>query len=329
MRGRRRRAVVALAAAACLLTLPAPAIGQHVSAETSGVEVHASPGLEELARELAADERAWAPLPAIGPPLAVLPGPPTVWVVDDLSAVPGRAPAGGADWVAGFADSRRNLVAVRTSRRAGLAAVRRTFRHELAHLALDAVTEGRAPRWLHEGYAQMVTGEWDWRQAWQMRWALADEGDMLRRLDLDFGRRAPEARLSYRLSYTVVQEMVRMGGMEGFASFLERLGAGDDVDAAMRSTYGLTRAQFERRWRRSVTDRYGWLFLLSRAAFFWLALTVAVLLLGWRRWKYQRERLEEMKRRERLEEDRPAPGEVPPPVPDSSGPRGHGRDGQH
>ena len=46
-------------------------------------------------------------------------------------------------------------------------------------------------------------------------------------------------------------------------------------------------------------DRYGWLYLLSRAALFWLLITVVVLTVGLRRMRRDRQRLAEMREQER------------------------------
>lgn len=310
---------LALAAALTLTAVAAPGSAAMAAAQDGDprivhvsdgpLPVRAQRGLEGVARALATDERAYAPLPGIGEPLAVIPDGTTVWVVSDLGLVPGPGPGGRAErWAAGFADSRRGLIAVRASgaepgRAGGLPALRRTFRHELAHMALTAATGGRAPRWLHEGYAQLSAGDWNWEQAWRLRIELLREGgDVLHELSLGFTGREEEARASYLLSYTAVHELWRRGGDAALASFFAEMRQGADVDAAMRSVYGMTTVQFERAWKDSVTGRYGWLYMLSRASLFWLVLTVAVVVLGIRRWRHRKKRWEELRRQDELDE---------------------------
>jgi hypothetical protein len=270
-----------------------------VRIEAGPLPVRAEAGLEGVARALATDGRAYAPLPGIGDPLAVLEESPTVWVVSDLRVVPGPGPGRNAErWAAGYADASRNVLAVLAGEEGPgqLPRLRSTFRHELAHLALSAATGGRAPRWLHEGYAQLATGDWDWRQAWRLRAELLKEGgDVLHNLSLGFAGREMEARSAYLLSYTAVHELWRRGGDAALGNFFAEMRRGADVDAALRSVYGLTVSQFEDQWKSSVTDRYGWLYVLSRASVFWVVLTVAVLLLGIRRWRYQKKRWEELR----------------------------------
>jgi hypothetical protein len=81
---------------------------------------------------------------------------------------------------------------------------------------------------------------------------------------------------------------------------MRSLGEGDSQDLAWRRVYGLTQEQFERRWRSTVMDRYGWLYLLTRAALFWLLITVLVLVVGVRRVRRDRRRLEAMREEERI-----------------------------
>lgn len=313
--GRLAALLRAVLVAATLLAVAGPSRAAAQAPEVQGFEdavrvegaplpIRAEPGLEELARSLASDRAAWAPLPGIGDPATWFREPPTVWVVSDLSRVPGP---GTEPWAAGFADASRNLIAIRAGHGAagGLQGLRRTFRHELAHLALERATGGRATRWLHEGYAQIVSGSWDAGQAWRLRWALfRSEGSVLEQLSLSFPEDEQQAQIAYLLSYTAVNELARRGGSRALESFFRRLSEGATLDQAMRNTYGMTSAQFEERWRKTVQGRYGWLYALSRASVFWLLLTVAMLLLGWRRWRHERERWEELRRKEAAEASR-------------------------
>jgi hypothetical protein len=49
-----------------------------------------------------------------------------------------------------------------------------------------------------------------------------------------------------------------------------------NFERAFRATFGTTTAQFEEDWRRYVEDRYGWLFVLSHSAVFWMFLSVVL-----------------------------------------------------
>ncbi len=203
----------------------------------------------------------------------------------------------GADWVAGVADSGAGVAAVRVERAgASIPAVATVLRHELAHLALDRATAGRAPRWLHEGYAQLASGSWEWDEAWRLRWTfLRGSGERLRGVSLDFPRDPEGARLAYQLSYTAVQTLWDLSGERGFAAFARALAAGNTEDQAFRSVFGITESQFADRWRRRIADRYGVLYTLSRVAFLWAALSLLLVWAALRRRRIKRERMEALR----------------------------------
>jgi hypothetical protein len=175
------------------------------------------------------------------------------------------------------------------------------YRHEAAHIALHAATGGNTPRWLHEGYAQMASGTWDWREGWRLQFTLMRGGQsILSDLDRRF-RSGLEPQTAYILSYTAVDALRSLGGDPGLEGLFAALRRGDRLDAALREVYGLTAEQFERRWRERVLDRYGWLYLLSRTGFVWLAVTFLIIGLGVARIRHDRRRLAEMRERERGE----------------------------
>lgn len=303
---RRPGRTLAAALVAAVLASVAPAPGAATPAGLAGdppLRVHADPGLERLAGRLASDSSVTAPMPGIGPPLAALPRPPELWVVRDLSRVPGASEV-EPDWVAGLAIPSRGVMAVKVAgeEQGRPGALRRTARHELAHLALDRATGGGAPRWFQEGYAQLAAGDWDWSRAWRLRLAFLHGGGRAL-ADLDLALRGPEdqARTAYLLSYTAVHRLLGMGGAAGLAALFGRLRDGATFDQALRRVYGLTEAQFVDGWRKSVRDRYGWLFFLSRASLFWVAVTVLLLVVGWRRRRYDRERMARLRREEEAE----------------------------
>ena len=74
-------------------------------------------------------------------------------------------------------------------------------------------------------------------------------------------------------------------------------------DEALRRVYGLTESQFETRWKRTVTQRFGVLYVISRATVFWVAVTFLVLWLGWRRRRRDRAKMARLKEAERREEE--------------------------
>lgn len=265
------------------------------------VEVRASGGLEELARRVGSAPGVWRSLPGISD--SVLAGRHViVWFVRDLTTLDSVGLGRPEPWVAGVADSEGARIALRVDGpQQHLGRLRAVYRHEAAHVALAAATGGNAPRWLHEGYAQLASGTWDWREGWRLQFILLRGGhSMLSELDRRF-RSGLEPQTAYILSYTAVDALYALGGEAGLAALFEELGRGRRFDAALRRVFGLTAEQFERRWRDRVLDRYGWLYLLSRTAFVWLGVTLLIIALGIARVRRDRRRLAEMREQERWE----------------------------
>ncbi len=117
--------------------------------------------------------------------------------------------------------------------------------HEYAHAAIHDLSRGRAPRWLHEGLAQVLEGTAS-DPMLQVPGgltlagveALAGESDPLR------------ARAGYDIALWVVRDLLDRGGIEALRELLSRLGAGESVAEAIPRVYGLRLAELESQWRR-------------------------------------------------------------------------------
>jgi hypothetical protein len=157
----------------------------------------------------------------------------------------------------------------------------RVLQHEWAHLGLYQFLGGlRPPRWFDEGYAQWASGGWNPSEGWRLRVSLAmGRAPPLDSLVLDWPRDPASAGLAYLLSATAVEYLVRESGERGLRIFLERWRDVGSFDLAMASVYGVTPGRFEEGWKKYVRARYGWLFVLSHSAVFWLALALTLLLL--------------------------------------------------
>jgi hypothetical protein len=75
------------------------------------------------------------------------------------------------------------------------------------------------------------------------------------------------------------------------ALFLARWRDGRSFDDALRATFGVTPGQFEEDWRRHVKKRYGWLFVASRSAVFWMLLALVLLFMARTRQERNRSRM--------------------------------------
>lgn len=169
----------------------------------------------------------------------------------------------------------------------------RTLRHEWAHLGLHGyLGDLRIPRWFNEGYAQWASAGFDASDAWRLRVALATgRAPAMDSLELRWPTDRQEARTAYLLSASAVTYLLEAGGEAGLALFLERWRDGRSFERSFRETFGVTTSQFEGNWKRHVKRRYGWLFVLSRSAVFWLVLALVLLFMVRGRRGYNREKL--------------------------------------
>jgi len=266
------------------------------SSGVPAIEVHAGPRLEAMAQAVGRDSLVWAPMPGIASPADLLDGTPvTVWFVEDLTSLDSLGLAAAEQWVAGTANPSQRSIALRVDGpQRNLPVLRAIYRHEAAHVLLHAATGGNVPRWFHEGYAQAVSGTWNWNEGWRLHFVLLRHGQSILG-DLDRELRGDlDPRAAYLLSYTAVAALQEMAGDQGLAALFAELRGGKPFEAALRSVYGITGRDFERQWRGQVLDRYGWLYLFSRTGLIWVAVAALVFGLGASRVRRDKERLARM-----------------------------------
>lgn len=185
----------------------------------------------------------------------------------------------------------------------------RILRHELAHLALHQAVR-RVPLWLDEGYAARAAGEWGRLDGLLMNWRLlAGAAPTLDQVTGGLRQGRQEAEASYAFATTAVLYLERLGRDRGLGPFLENLAVQPDLDQALRTTYGLSLAQFETAWRGDLKGRYGWLLLFASFALLW----VVVLLVVGVAWYYRRRR--DRSRRSALDEGWVIPADSDGPNP--------------
>lgn len=297
------------------LTLSAPPVLQAGEPEVGGVIerpdtlregaliFHYWTGGERLAARLAEAAREMPPLPALPAGVIDEGGPVSIFLAPDAESfselVGGRAP----EWSAGVALPETRVIVLPGYLDAGAPPHRlgRVLRHELAHIALHSyLAPQRPPRWFDEGYAQWAAGEWGWEAAWQIRLAFAlNRAPPLDSISLDWPRGRADAGIAYLLALTTIAYLTEHGGGEdGIRIFLDRWREGGDLESALRSTYGLTIAQFEFDWLKEVRSRYGWALLLTHSLVFWTPLAALIVLLTAQRRRRMQRRLEELRANE-------------------------------
>jgi hypothetical protein len=261
---------------------PAAPAGSPPEAIAAGnVLVHHWPEQQRLAAALA-EVSAGATLPAL--PADVLHSAPQILIYITPDERRFAELTGGAvpHWGAGVAFPASGVIVIPAHRAAagGFNAVARVLVHELAHVALHRYLEpARIPRWFTEGYATWAAGQLDFEAGWLLRVAfLTGRAPPLDSLVIGWPAGVRDARVAYLLSATVIEYLYAQGGDFALRRFLERWSEGQSMEDALFQTYGLTLAQLERQWSRSVRRRYGWTVFFSQAIVIWAI--VAMLVIG-------------------------------------------------
>ncbi len=208
------------------------------------------PGQVQLATDLARRAAQPTEWPGLG---RRDPGPLRLIVVPDAGKLDSLSSSRAPGWGAAVAIPGARTILLR----ADLGDLYRTLRHELAHLALHQVVPTRVPLWFDEGYATWAAGEWERVGALELnlavvRGAIPD----LRGLDGALRGSSSTADAAYALAASAVTELARRNPTGSLSPLLDRLGRGEAFEHAVVATTGLSLAQFELAWRRSLRQRY-------------------------------------------------------------------------
>lgn len=194
----------------------------------------------------------------------------------------GRVP----NWGVGLAFPRSRTIVLR----ADDGAVRQTLRHEMAHLALHQMVEGRVPLWFDEGYAGWAAGEFGRLDGWGLNLTVIRRRvPSLGELNAALRGSSFTAGTAYALAITAVLELARRNPTRTLAPLFDRLRGGYGFEAAVIATTGYTSGGFELVWQKSVRRRYSFLTWLA-AGGMWLILAVVVLVSHWHRRRRDRPR---------------------------------------
>jgi hypothetical protein len=166
--------------------------------------------------------------------------------------------------------------------------VRPVLLHEICHLFFAEATaraELLPPRWLNEGIAMWISGDWDLGMDWRsgqdalLRDAMAAGGVLpFAELDVTFPD-GPFFHVAYAQSLSFVEWMVRQGGETSLQRLLRLLDEDLDPEPAFAQVYGTSLPEAEEAWR----DEIGGPGLLRRIpsagtliTFLWIALALLV-----------------------------------------------------
>ncbi|MES2524927.1 MAG: hypothetical protein V4617_19675 [Gemmatimonadota bacterium] len=152
------------------------------------------------------------------------------------------------------------------------------LRHELAHLALHEHMGPLPPRWFDEGYASVAAGEWTREQTFETSVALIWRTlPALDSLDRGFYGGASQADWSYALAHRAVAELSGLDPATGLTNFFRNWKETGAFEPAVRLSFGITVAQFDKHWHSVTRRRYGAIALLSNLS---IAVGLFTIILG-------------------------------------------------
>jgi hypothetical protein len=262
----------------------------------------AYPEEERLARSLLAEAQARDTFPG----LPRLRAPVVIALARDDAMFRALVGSGAPEWGAAIAFPASQRI-VMHGRDAGANAgdPRVTLRHELAHLALFEALGPDVPTWFNEGYASYAAGEWGREEVLATSLGLVWRGlPTLDRLDEGFGGGSEVAQRSYALAHRAVAELASLDERRGLDLLFSYWRDHGSFEAALRSAYGMSGADFERHWHRRVKRQYGALALVADLSVLSVLLSGLLGPLWWQRRKRQRRRLERMRQADAAQEAR-------------------------
>jgi Peptidase MA superfamily/Tetratricopeptide repeat len=133
------------------------------------------------------------------------------------------------------------------------------LRHELTHSFVAQITHGRAPGWLNEGIAELEQGITTGAIGPRLAALYASGHEVpLNQLEGEFqGYSSAEASVAYAESLAAVEYIRSAYGMSDLARLLQRLGEGQSVESALRSTIHGGYAELEAEITNYLRKTYG------------------------------------------------------------------------
>lgn len=134
----------------------------------------------------------------------------------------------------------------------------RILRHELAHSFINQATQGRCPQWLNEGIAQMLEPKSLSGGAALARLFKVNREVPLNALESGFSSFSGEqAQLAYMESLATVSYIRDRYGMSDVMRILDRLGQGESVESALRSTIHCDYRQLQEETGAELIHQFG------------------------------------------------------------------------
>jgi Flp pilus assembly protein TadD len=135
----------------------------------------------------------------------------------------------------------------------------RVLKHELAHSFINQLSGGRCPQWLNEGTAQALEPKSLSSRGRRLAGLFKAQQEIpFNELEGSFMRFSPmKAILAYDESLAAVQFVIDTYGVSDIQRLLERLGAGNSTEAALRATIHDDYGQLQGEVGKYLISKYG------------------------------------------------------------------------
>ena len=215
---------------------------------------------------------------------------------------PGKVP----EWADGTAWSQRGWIFLRAPRLRGQASesLEMVLDHELVHVLLGRAFGSRpVPRWLQEGSAQLMAGEYSAETTKTLaKGTLGDSLIGLHELSRGFPKNPLRAHLAYAQSADFVAFIRNQYGPSAYTRLIHSLAKGESFSSAMRRSTGQDVEEIDQQWRSRLQASPFQLSPLMDEGIWWGLGALLVPLAWFSVRRRNRKKLERWKREEILED---------------------------
>jgi hypothetical protein len=176
----------------------------------------------------------------------------------------------GSKVVVAYAVPRRNLMVIDyTKMNTAPFSLGTIMKHELCHLLLhNQVKNGRLPRWLDEGIAQLTSDGIaeimiSRKGSILNKAVLSKKLFSMRALSQSFPRDKESLLLAYEESKSFVEYINHEFGRKGIQDLLGHLQAGNEIDGAVLQSFSIPLDELEKRWHIHLRKKITWFTYLA------------------------------------------------------------------
>ena len=193
----------------------------------------------------------------------------------------------GSTVVVAYAVPQRNLMVIDyTKMNTAPFSLGSIMKHELCHLLLhNQVKNGRLPRWLDEGVAQLTSDGiaeimMSRKGSILNKAVLSNNLFSLRVLSQSFPRDKESLLLAYEESKSFVEFINHEFGRKGIQNLLGHLQNGNEIDEAVLKSFAISFDELERRWHIHLRKKITWFSYLANNLYTILFFLAALITIG-------------------------------------------------